>query len=71
MMTMSCDTDKGEGTDADSGFQEDEVIIQDEIYKSRLASIKRVCCYLSAYFLLLSISNSLNILNIYRKKKLL
>ncbi|KAK4279200.1 hypothetical protein QN277_016941 [Acacia crassicarpa] len=31
----------GEGADADTVLQEDEVIIQDEIYKSRLASIKR------------------------------
>ncbi|KAK4279195.1 hypothetical protein QN277_016941 [Acacia crassicarpa] len=34
-------SDKGEGADADTVLQEDEVIIQDEIYKSRLASIKR------------------------------
>ena len=34
--------DKGEATDAESGAQEEDILIQDEIYKSRLASIKRV-----------------------------
>lgn len=33
--------DKGEGTEAESGAPEEDIIIQDEIYKSRLASIKR------------------------------
>ncbi|KAF7831596.1 serine/threonine-protein kinase TOUSLED isoform X1 [Senna tora] len=34
-------SDKGDGIDADTGLQEDDIFIQDEIYKSRLASIKR------------------------------
>ncbi|KAJ9189120.1 hypothetical protein P3X46_000451 [Hevea brasiliensis] len=34
-------SDKGDGTDADSGVQEEDFLIQDEIFKSRLASIKR------------------------------
>nr|XP_043629591.1 serine/threonine-protein kinase TOUSLED-like [Erigeron canadensis] len=33
--------DKGDGSDAESGASEEDIIIQDEIYKSRLASIKR------------------------------
>ncbi|PWA57636.1 hypothetical protein CTI12_AA406970 [Artemisia annua] len=33
--------DKGDGSDAESGAPEEDIIIQDEIYKSRLASIKR------------------------------
>lgn len=36
--------DKGDGTDAETGLPED-VLIHDEIYKSRLASIKRVSWY--------------------------
>lgn len=34
-------SDKGDGNDAESGAPEEDVLIQDEIYKSRLASIKR------------------------------
>ncbi|XP_038692286.1 serine/threonine-protein kinase TOUSLED [Tripterygium wilfordii] len=34
-------SDKGDGNDAESGTQEEDLVIQDEIYKSRLASIKR------------------------------
>ncbi|KAA8550116.1 hypothetical protein F0562_001800 [Nyssa sinensis] len=34
-------SDKGDGIDAETGVQEEDIIIQDEIYKSRLASIKR------------------------------
>ena len=45
--------DKSDGTDSESGAQEED-IIPDEIYKSRLASIKRVCpslCIISiSYF---------------------
>ncbi|GAB2285665.1 hypothetical protein Dimus_020106 [Dionaea muscipula] len=33
--------DKSDGADAESGVQEEDFLIQDEIYKSRLASIKR------------------------------
>ncbi|XP_008453516.2 serine/threonine-protein kinase TOUSLED isoform X2 [Cucumis melo] len=33
--------DKGDGSDAEPGAQEEDSFIQDEIYKSRLASIKR------------------------------
>ncbi|XP_076944039.1 serine/threonine-protein kinase TOUSLED-like [Bidens hawaiensis] len=33
--------DKGDGTEAELGLSEEDIIIQDEIYKSRLASIKR------------------------------
>ncbi|KAK1418925.1 hypothetical protein QVD17_28078 [Tagetes erecta] len=33
--------DKGDGTEAELGVSEEDVTIQDEIYKSRLASIKR------------------------------
>lgn len=35
-------TDKSDGGDMESGVQEEDFFIQDEIYKSRLASIKRV-----------------------------
>ncbi|XP_028062308.1 LOW QUALITY PROTEIN: serine/threonine-protein kinase TOUSLED-like [Camellia sinensis] len=34
-------TDKGDAIDAETGSQEDDILMQDEIYKSRLASIKR------------------------------
>jgi tousled-like kinase len=34
--------DKGDTVDAETGVQEEDFLIQDEIYKSRLASIKRV-----------------------------
>ncbi|KAH7561221.1 hypothetical protein JRO89_XS10G0194900 [Xanthoceras sorbifolium] len=34
-------SDKGDGNDTESGIQEEDLFIQDEIYKSRLASIKR------------------------------
>nr|XP_012464196.1 unnamed protein product [Gossypium raimondii]KJB83643.1 hypothetical protein B456_013G256500 [Gossypium raimondii] len=34
-------SDKGDASDAESSAQEEDVLIQDEIYKSRLASIKR------------------------------
>ncbi|GMN46970.1 hypothetical protein TIFTF001_016139 [Ficus carica] len=34
-------SDKGDGADAETGTQEEDILIQDEIYKSRLASIKR------------------------------
>ncbi|CAK7329227.1 unnamed protein product [Dovyalis caffra] len=34
-------SDKGDGTDAESGVQEEDFLIQDEIFKSRLVSIKR------------------------------
>lgn len=34
-------SDKGDGSDAEAGVQEEDYLIQDEIYKSRLASIKR------------------------------
>lgn len=40
--------DKGDGIDAEAGLLED-ILIHEEIYKSRLASIKRVSCYFSAY----------------------
>ncbi|XP_039028603.1 serine/threonine-protein kinase TOUSLED-like isoform X2 [Hibiscus syriacus] len=33
--------DKGDASDAESSAQEEDILIQDEIYKSRLASIKR------------------------------
>ena len=38
--------DKVDGTDSEAGVQEDDSLIQDEIYKSRLACIKRVCLFL-------------------------
>ncbi|XP_059659706.1 serine/threonine-protein kinase TOUSLED isoform X2 [Cornus florida] len=34
-------SDKGDGIDTEIGVQEEDILIQDEIYKSRLASIKR------------------------------
>ncbi|KAL1090946.1 hypothetical protein V6Z11_D07G125300 [Gossypium hirsutum] len=34
-------SDKGDATDAESGVQEEDILFQDEIHKSRLASIKR------------------------------
>lgn len=33
--------DKGDATETEGGAQEEDIVIQDEIYKSRLASIKR------------------------------
>jgi len=36
--------DKGDGTDAEAALPED-ILIHDEIYKCRLASLKRVSCY--------------------------
>ncbi|PKI73329.1 hypothetical protein CRG98_006267 [Punica granatum] len=33
--------DKGDGTDAETGLPEEDFLLQDEIYKSRLASMKR------------------------------
>lgn len=39
--------DKGDGTDAELGGQEEDFFIQDEIFKSRLASIKRVSSLIS------------------------
>jgi len=40
--------DKGDGIDAEAGLLED-ILIHEEIYKSRLASIKRVSYYFSDY----------------------
>ncbi|XWS73785.1 hypothetical protein CRYUN_Cryun02cG0159200 [Craigia yunnanensis] len=34
-------SDKGDASDSESGAQEEDILIQDEIYKSRLACIKR------------------------------
>ncbi|XP_057956270.1 serine/threonine-protein kinase TOUSLED isoform X3 [Malania oleifera] len=34
-------SDKGDTVDVETGLQEEDILIQDEIYKSRLASIKR------------------------------
>ncbi|KAA3458653.1 serine/threonine-protein kinase TOUSLED-like [Gossypium australe] len=34
-------SDKGDATDVESGVQEEDILFQDEIHKSRLASIKR------------------------------
>ncbi|KAL5575136.1 hypothetical protein UlMin_016835 [Ulmus minor] len=34
-------SDKGDGADSETGIQEDDLLIQEEIYKSRLASLKR------------------------------
>uniref|UniRef100_A0A1D1ZB35 Serine/threonine-protein kinase TOUSLED n=1 Tax=Anthurium amnicola TaxID=1678845 RepID=A0A1D1ZB35_9ARAE len=34
-------SDKGDGSDVETGISEEDILIQDEIYKSRLASIKR------------------------------
>ena len=34
--------DKGDTVDTETGIQEEDFLIQDEIYKSRIASIKRV-----------------------------
>ncbi|KAK4780129.1 hypothetical protein SAY87_016235 [Trapa incisa] len=33
--------DKGDGMDAETGLSEEDILLQDEIYKSRLSSIKR------------------------------
>ncbi|MBA0704182.1 hypothetical protein Golax_016454 [Gossypium laxum] len=40
VLAIPC-TDKGDATDAESGVQEEDILFQDEIHKSRLASIKR------------------------------
>lgn len=52
VLAFSLVEDKGDGTDAEAGLPED-ILIHDEIYKSRLACLKRVSCYfcLSDYFL--------------------
>ncbi|KAL5574547.1 hypothetical protein UlMin_016246 [Ulmus minor] len=41
-------SDKGDGADSETGIQEDDLLIQEEIYKSHLANLKRVvnCLYL-------------------------
>ncbi|MBA0578836.1 hypothetical protein Gorai_021107 [Gossypium raimondii] len=41
VLAIHC-TDKGDATDAESGVQEEDILFQDEIHKSRLASIKRL-----------------------------
>lgn len=45
-LTLILFEDKGDAIDAEAGSHEEDFLIQDEIYKSRLASIKRVSCYL-------------------------
>lgn len=46
MIIMLCSLihslDKGDTADVEPGTQEEDLLIQDEIYKSRLSSIKRV-----------------------------
>lgn len=34
--------DKGDGSDMETGMSDEDLVLQDEICKSRLASIKRV-----------------------------
>lgn len=41
-MLLLCLEDKGDGSDHETGIPEEDFLIQDEICKSRLASIKRV-----------------------------
>lgn len=41
-LILFCLEDKGDGSDAEIGISEEDYLIQDEICKSRLASIKRV-----------------------------
>lgn len=41
-VSLSCLEDKGDGSDHETGTAEEDFLIQDEICKSRLASIKRV-----------------------------
>lgn len=59
MTVLSIFKDKGDGADAEPGAQEEDGFIQDEIYKSRLASIKRVssfvmsCCSFDCYNILI------------------
>jgi len=54
-ISFCCYEGKGDGTDAESGPQED-FLIQDEIFKSRLVSIKHAshslspCCILQVLF---------------------
>jgi hypothetical protein len=38
---ISC-LDKGDGSDAETSMTEEDIVLQDEICKSRLTSIKRV-----------------------------
>lgn len=46
-----CDIqDKGDGPDGENGVPEEDFLLQDEIYKSRLASIKRVSCSIYSVF---------------------
>jgi hypothetical protein len=39
---MSFCLDKGDGSDAETSMSEEDIVLQDEICKSRLTSIKRV-----------------------------
>lgn len=54
VMSLSCLEDKGDGSDHETGTAEEDFLIQDEICKSRLASIKRVgFCFLCLVLTLL------------------
>lgn len=37
--------DKGDGSDAETSMSEEDILLQDEICKSRLTSIKRVILF--------------------------
>jgi tousled-like kinase len=43
--------DKGDGSDAETSMSEEDILLQDEICKSRLTSIKRVSIFLGMVYL--------------------
>jgi hypothetical protein len=43
--------DKGDGSDAETGMSEEDILLQDEICKSRLMSIKRVIFFTGSWLL--------------------
>lgn len=48
---MSFCLDKGDGSDAETSMTEEDILLQDEICKSRLTSIKRVIFFMVPWLL--------------------
>lgn len=53
--------DKGDGTDSETGVQEDDFSFQDEMIKSRLCALKRVWLFPVVCFIYLFIYNNFQI----------
>lgn len=45
MIFLAYREDKGDGSDMETSMSDEDFVVQDEICKSRLASIKRVSSY--------------------------